>query len=291
MSSAGDFHPNIAAGSHRTWLCSVVFLDIIDYSKTSVRQQVRAKGRLNELIAEAIREVDESSRVILDTGDGAAICFLGDPEDALVSALALRNSLNEPAPPGAESFAVRIGINLGPVKLVKDLNGNINAIGDGINDAQRVMSFAGPRDVLVSRSFYDVVGRISEEINQMFNFVGVRKDKHVREHAVYCIGPVTSSGDAAAASESAFVAPIEPPPTLASALPVNELAISEEAERAITARLARHIGPFAGVVVAQGLKSAHGLDEFVVGLGEEIDDVKGRAAFLAEARQLVKRER
>ena len=34
---------------------------------------------------------------------------------------------------------VRTGVNLGPVKLVKDLNGSLNAIGDGINAGQRIM--------------------------------------------------------------------------------------------------------------------------------------------------------
>ena len=39
---------------------------------------------------------------------------------------------------------VRLGVNLGPVRLVKDLNGQMNIIGDGINVAQRVMSFSRP---------------------------------------------------------------------------------------------------------------------------------------------------
>jgi len=39
---------------------------------------------------------------------------------------------------------IRVGVNLGPVRLVKDINGQPNIIGDGINVAQRVMSFAEP---------------------------------------------------------------------------------------------------------------------------------------------------
>jgi len=63
----------------RTWLCSVVFMDIVSYSKQSVQLQMRWKERFNKYLAEAIRDVAEIDRVILDTGDGAALCFLGDP--------------------------------------------------------------------------------------------------------------------------------------------------------------------------------------------------------------------
>jgi hypothetical protein len=81
-----------------------------------------------------------------------------------------------------------MGINLGPVRLVKDINGQPNIVGDGINVAQRVMGFADPGQVLVSRSYYDAVSRLSQEYAGMFHYQGSRTDKHVREHEVYAIG-------------------------------------------------------------------------------------------------------
>jgi hypothetical protein len=83
---------------------------------------------------------------------------------------------------------VRIGVNLGPVRLVKDINGQPNIVGDGINVAQRVMGFADPGQILVSRSYYDAVSRLSQEYAGMFHYQGSRTDKHVREHEVYAIG-------------------------------------------------------------------------------------------------------
>ena len=59
----------------------------------------------------------------------------------------------------AGEVPIRMGVNLGPVRLVKDLNAQLNIIGDGINVAQRVMSFSDPGQLLVSRSFYEVVRR------------------------------------------------------------------------------------------------------------------------------------
>ncbi|MDP1634075.1 MAG: PEGA domain-containing protein, partial [Gallionellaceae bacterium] len=72
--------------------------------------------------------------------------------------------------------------------LVKDINGQPNIVGDGINVAQRVMGFADPGQILVSRSYYDAVSRLSQEYAGMFHYQGSRTDKHVREHEVYAIG-------------------------------------------------------------------------------------------------------
>jgi hypothetical protein len=144
------------------------------------------KRRFNGYLAIAIQELAEADRVILDTGDGAAINFLGDPEAAMFCAMKLRTFMvDEEAKRGGGGMKCRIGINLGSVKLIKDINGNLNAVGDGINVAQRIMSFAGDNQILVSRSFYEVVSCLSDSYNQLFKYGGVRKDKHVREHTVY----------------------------------------------------------------------------------------------------------
>jgi Adenylate and Guanylate cyclase catalytic domain/PEGA domain len=82
---------------------------------------------------------------------------------------------------------VRLGVNLGPVRLGKDLNGQMNIIGDGINVAQRVMSFSDPGQLLVSRSFYEVVSCLSRDYMNLFRHEGSRTDKHVREHEVYSV--------------------------------------------------------------------------------------------------------
>ena len=62
-------------------------------------------------------------------------------------------------------FRVRIGINLGPVKLVRDINGAPNAIGDGMNAGQRVMSFAAENLRVGGRIVYSTCS-IEREENQ-----------------------------------------------------------------------------------------------------------------------------
>jgi hypothetical protein len=86
-----------------------------------------------------------------------------------------------------EDLPVRMGINLGPVSLMRDINGSDNVIGDGINVAQRIMGFAARGELLASRSFYEVVSLLSGDYANMFKDEGARVDKHKRQHDVYSV--------------------------------------------------------------------------------------------------------
>jgi len=169
----------------RTWVCSILVVEILHYSDQSVDLQAAWKERFNRVLARAIQDVPEADLVLHDTGGGAAICFLGDPEGAIASALGLVGSLGreESGPPGR--MRVRAAMHLGAVKLVKDINGNLNALGDGLHVAQRVMGFAGENQILASRSFHDVASCLSEAYRPLFTFGGVHRDEQMREHTVY----------------------------------------------------------------------------------------------------------
>ncbi|GIZ51971.1 PEGA domain-containing protein [Noviherbaspirillum aridicola] len=173
---------------NRTFIGSVLFIDIVGYSTRTVPDQLEMKEWFNRLLGAAVQNVAASERIMVDTGDGAAIAFLGDPEDALFAALALRDAVEDAELPLGEPGFVRMGINLGPLKIVRDINGHTNMIGDGVNDAQRVMSFADPGQVMASHSYYDIISRFSRDYTQLFTYEGTRHDKHVREHEVYRFG-------------------------------------------------------------------------------------------------------
>ena len=173
---------------NRTSICSVIFINIVDYAQAPVDDQIAQKQRFNALINEAVKDVAQNDRIILDTGDGAALALLGAPEEALFVALGIRDSvLQDQQQYPDRPFSIRIGINLGPVRVVNDLNGMLNVVGDGINAAQRVMSFAESNQILVSRSYYEIASRLSAEIAAMFSYFGVKTDKYVREHEVYVV--------------------------------------------------------------------------------------------------------
>ncbi len=82
--------PALAAGAlRRNVLGTVMFLNLVASPKHPVDQHMALRERFNELIGKALKGVAESSRIVMDTGDGVAVCFLGDPEEALQSALLL----------------------------------------------------------------------------------------------------------------------------------------------------------------------------------------------------------
>jgi|GEM_PF-1925984 hypothetical protein len=60
-----------------------------------------------------------------------------------------------------------------------------DAWGDGINVAQRIMSFAEPRQLLVSRSYYDIIFCLLQEYAQLFQYKGAKADKLIHEHDIY----------------------------------------------------------------------------------------------------------
>ena len=234
----------------RTWLCSVVFVDIVEYSVQSVALQMSWKDRFNRYLGVGIQEVPTADRVILDTGDGAAVCFLGDPEAAMFCGLRLLGALVEEEPKRENAMRARVGINLGPVKLVRYINGNLNAIGDGINVGQRVMSFASDNQILVSRSFYEVASCLSDTYHDLFRFLGVRRDKHTREHTVYELLPP-------GARQFAMTTPV------ANVLsrPTDTLAVSQEVLERIEDLLTEVIGPMARFLVRQAAGQARNLPE------------------------------
>src|SRR5689334_4753142 len=148
----------------RTLVCSVHFIDIAGYSTLGVGDQIKLMQKFNEVLAGSLADMEARDRVVIDTGDGPAIAFIDDPERAIFAAIAIFDNVGQ--------LPVRMGINLGPVYLSKDINGQDNVIGDGINVAQRVMSFANKGELLVSRSFYEVVLLLSGDYASMFQSRG-----------------------------------------------------------------------------------------------------------------------
>ncbi len=168
-------------------ICSIVSLDIIDYSKKTDSEQVEIKNKLNSLINHAVMDIVQDERTIRDTSDGAAIACNGQLEDALEDALfislTIRDEILKENTHSSMPLYVRIGINLGSVRVVNDINGQQNIVGDGIDVARQIMSFAKPNQILVSRSYYEVTSKLSQEIAQMFEY----HDMHAHEHEIYAV--------------------------------------------------------------------------------------------------------
>jgi hypothetical protein len=165
--------------------CSVVFIDIVEYSKRSVAEQMQSRARFNDLLEKALARVRVDDRIVLDTGSGVAVTFLDGPDEAFLFVLALRESLEGDR--NDDALQLRTGINLGPVRLVTDADGQPNIIGDGIDVAQQVMRFADVDQVLASRGYVEALAELSAGSGASFSFEGVRTDPQVREHEVFAL--------------------------------------------------------------------------------------------------------
>jgi hypothetical protein len=167
--------------------------------------------------------------VVVDTGDGAAITVLTDPERALFLAIAIFDNIGD--------IRVRGGVNLGPISLTKDINGQPNVIGDGINVAQRIMDFAEEGALLVSRSFQETVGLMSPDYASMFSHVGQRTDKHGRTHDVYSVLKGVRVARRMAERQAQAVTKANPPPPATGQVVVSDagphLLISAPTEAAV----------------------------------------------------------
>lgn len=258
-----------SAAQRRNLLCTIMFLDLVRYSVRSVDDQVTLKKLFNELIAKALKGVPEETRIAIDTGDGAAICFMGDPEEALHSAMLLRDLLSQRY---GKLLSVRIGLHMGPVRVISDINDRINVVGDGINVAQRVMDFAQGNQVLVSRSYYDVISRITDDTADLFQYLGQYEDKHGRLHEVYAV----------ANQRGANTTRREGPSTgYTQTLPVKSIrALEPDEVHEVEMDLARNIGPLARVLVRKAQPLAPTIQALREALAPSIQEPKAREAFL-----------
>src|SRR3989338_7311577 len=174
-----------ATPTSRSTSATVLFFDVVGYTKQPVNKQIKVKKQFNQLLSDCLGALEDGDHIILDTGDGAAIGFLQHPEDALEVAMQFRKMMMANGHKDYPDLKVRTGIHLGPINVVQDMNGQNNMVGDGINDAQRVMSFAGTDQIYISRPYHDFVSRLSDEYADLFQYRGSQQDKHGREHPVY----------------------------------------------------------------------------------------------------------
>ena len=141
---------------------TVLFTDIVGFSKKPTSEQKRLVEALTSEVRDGLRlrlpisYLNTIPKILaLPTGDGCALAFLHSPTQcwnrATILSLILRlhqwaynNSTT------SNSVSLRIGVHVGAVEIILDVNGNPNICGDTINYSQRVMDAASPRQTLFS---------------------------------------------------------------------------------------------------------------------------------------------
>jgi hypothetical protein len=168
----------------RTLVASFLFTDLVGFSKGTAADQFAAKARLSGVLRRHLAALKESDYWIKDTGDGALIAFVSNPEHALYMALALGQEYGAGSA-DTTSASLRTGLHLGTVKESIDVEARRNFIGDGINAAKRIMDFALPGQITASRSFFEAIANLDAAYAALFQHVGAPDDKHGRAHELY----------------------------------------------------------------------------------------------------------
>lgn len=134
---------------------TVVFIDIVDFSRNPNNQQRKLVDSLTTEVIYSLRPLmnppmEKPHVMALPTGDGMALAFLDKPETPwnMSNIMDLICRIEQWA--NNEALALRIGVHSGPVEFITDINHKPNICGDTINFTQRVMDAANPRQVLFS---------------------------------------------------------------------------------------------------------------------------------------------
>ncbi|HNV71648.1 MAG TPA: FHA domain-containing protein, partial [Candidatus Ozemobacteraceae bacterium] len=167
----------------------ILFIDVVGFSRKPMAIQKQVIQALTEMVQQttAFRRLDDSQRVSLPTGDGMAIAFFGAPEIPVACAIELQKAMRRHnAAHGPElELLVRMGINSGEVFTVLDINEHRNVVGDGINNAQRVMDFGDAWHILASEAVVHDLVADNPLYESCFHDAGWFADKHGKRHHVY----------------------------------------------------------------------------------------------------------
>ena len=147
------------------------FVDIVglsDPSMSTSTQTVKIKT-LNKFIKEStvLKNLLQQELIIMPTGDGMFIGFIGGLEQPLKLAIEVQEKIIEyNKNKSSESFEileVRIGCHVGNVFLVEDVSGTQNVWGPGIIMARRVMDLGDAGHILMTSEMAEDVLEINEE--------------------------------------------------------------------------------------------------------------------------------
>lgn len=152
----------------------VLMSDWVGYSPLAIEE----KALLNRLLLEAIttcpQVVDQPDDhcIKLDSGDGVALVFFGEPTDAAAAAVHLSGSIE-----GKTPRRLRIGLHSGIVTRRDDANGKVNVSGPGIDKAQRAMSCADGSAIVMSEFFAENLRAFSGWKDRLVD-LGTHEVKH-----------------------------------------------------------------------------------------------------------------
>jgi len=187
-----DFDPSVKIPILVKWF-HWFYTDIVGSSAPTIftRDQARNVWVLNELIGrtETFKKKDTKLDVMNITGDGMVIGFSDAPEKPFRLAIELHKLLARynQSKNSKNKLKIRIGIDTGPVYIIKDLTGKENFWGSGIIMAKRIMDLARPMQILASEKIATDVKKLTSENKSALHYIGEYKIKHGEKLKIFNI--------------------------------------------------------------------------------------------------------
>jgi class 3 adenylate cyclase len=211
-----------------------MLLDFADAEGVPPQNPAVLRKQAHGLLGTALRGLPQDSRLAVESGSAAVVCFVGDPEDALHAALLLRDQVLHRY---SGQLAVRVALNMGTVDVAVDPGDQLRVTGEAIQHATQIKDLARPNEVLASRSYHHLLSHLNPD----------RAGRFVDQVP----GDPQSAKLYAAPSAAAGVRPQPAPPRdmtgpapLFQGSSLDDLVVQE-----IQHELADHIGPMASALV------------------------------------------
>jgi len=184
-------------------IAHVLLMDAVGSSIATMEQKRSFATLLQQAVqsSPAFQKAQALGSIItLDTGDGMALVFFGDPINAARCAIEIFTALD-----GKTPMVMRYGLNSGTIARRIDIGGRPNVTGPGIDKAQRVMNCAEGNTILVSDFFAENLVAF-EEFRSLIKDRGEFSVKHGEKMRLYQLTPPESKEIDEKASTTASVA-------------------------------------------------------------------------------------
>lgn len=143
---------------------TIMCCDIVGFSKKSTADQRSLIDEITTSLAQELKlflqpASGEPGLIALPTGDGLALTFLhvedkGWDRSKLFEVILNLHKWAHSKSRASAQVSMRVGVHVGIVELIDDINGRRNVCGHTINFAQRVMDAANPRQTLFSEEAF-----------------------------------------------------------------------------------------------------------------------------------------
>lgn len=185
------YKPTLQKKSEFTKTYHWFFCDIVSSAHPSVptQEQLQKIHKFYELVSKSpIMKQKDPNRVVVPTGDGYVVGFSDSLEKPIILAKNLLQEVKKynNTRKGKEKLLLRIGIESGPVYVIKDLVTKKNAFwGPGIIMTKRVMDIGKENHILASKRIAQDLMKLSKDYALLFHSIGEYEIKHGEKIEIY----------------------------------------------------------------------------------------------------------